>query len=168
MSRHSSCPNSQKPLQKEEKDKPLFHLHLPKLKTFKQEKKMSISLDFCSSISLSRNLSFLPPISSPLPITLSPPSSLHNLSLSLSVPQSRRWNLRRRCLRPPDGEFSGNVESDEEVLELEDAEESDVEEVDAEGFEIEELEREAKAAARDYSLSLSRELTIGVFSSKLT
>ncbi|KAM7502534.1 hypothetical protein LguiB_001438 [Lonicera macranthoides] len=124
---------------------------------------MSISLDFCSSISLSRNLSLLSPISSPrTPSSLSPPTSLHNLSLSfsLSVLQSHRRNLCRRCLRPPDSEFIGNVESDEEVLEIEDAEESDVEEVGAEGFEIEELEREAKAAARDYSLSLSQELTI--------
>ncbi|KAK3032990.1 hypothetical protein RJ639_035818 [Escallonia herrerae] len=55
-------------------------------------------------------------------------------------------------------------EEEEGLLEIGDVEESDFEGVndedDDDGFDLEALEKEAKEAAREYSLSLSRELTI--------
>lgn len=130
------------------------------------------SLELCTSLSLSRAFSLLSPITNFSPSSLPPPtlSSLHSLSLSLSTTATtalhnqRRSNFSLRSSRKalPDRQISGNYgPDDDEEEELLDIDESEFEdEVDEETLDAEALELEAIEAAREYSLSLSRELTI--------
>ncbi|GFZ20689.1 GTP-binding family protein [Actinidia rufa] len=131
-------------------------------------------LDYRSS-SLSKTLSLLSPIpSAPAPTSLSAPLrfSLYNPSLSHSVSlgsadlhRHRRLILLRRASRQASGEVIGEHGSDEDGFEEDGEEIEDFDGVDEEddgdyGIDVEALEEEAKIAAREYSLSLSRELRI--------
>ncbi|PSR86827.1 GTPase [Actinidia chinensis var. chinensis] len=132
-------------------------------------------LDYRSS-SLSKTLSLLSPIpSAPAPTSLSAPLrfSLYNPSLSHSVSlcsadlhRHRRLSLLRRASRQASGgEVIGEHGSNEDGFEEDGEEIEDFDGVDEEddgdyGIDVEALEEEAKIAAREYSLSLSRELRI--------
>ncbi|XP_057483892.1 uncharacterized protein LOC130770429 isoform X1 [Actinidia eriantha] len=131
-------------------------------------------LDYRSS-SLSKTLSLLSPIpSAPAPTSLSAPLrfSLYNPSLCHSVSlcsadlhRHRRLSLLRRASRQASGEGIGEHGSDEDGFEEDGEEIEDFDGIDEEddgdyGIDVEALEEEAKIAAREYSLSLSRELRI--------
>ncbi|KAK2967434.1 hypothetical protein RJ640_022366 [Escallonia rubra] len=131
------------------------------------------SLELYTSISLSTTaLSLLPRISRPPTTSHSPPPP-SNFSTS-ALHHGHNHFLRRlipRCsaFQQPE-RIKYNLEEEEEeeeeegLLEIGDVEESDFEGVndedDDDGFDLEALEKEAKEAAREYSLSLSRELTV--------
>lgn len=118
------------------------------------------SLDFFAPISLNSSISILSPISRSPPAFLSPqtPPLFFNFPLSLSA--HRRRILSGSCFPSPEPQFSGNEEEEEEnLLEVEYSE--DVDDIIDEDLELVALEEEAQKAAREYSLSLSRELKIG-------
>ncbi|KAA8528092.1 hypothetical protein F0562_035039 [Nyssa sinensis] len=133
------------------------------------------SLDLYTFPSLSRTLPLVAPISSlPAfpPTSFSSPTrfSLRNLPLSITNPgltQYRR-DVSRRISRHTSGEFVGKDDSEEEefqedVEEVENSDSGDDDEhFDDESFaiDVEALEKEAKDAVREYSISLSRELKI--------
>lgn len=118
------------------------------------------SLEFFSSISLNSSISILSPISRSPPAFVSPqtPSLFFNFPLSLSA--HRRRNVSGSCFPSLEPQSSGNEEEGEEeeenLLEVEDSE--DVDDIIDEDLELVALEEEAQKAAREYSLSLSREL----------
>lgn len=116
------------------------------------------SLDFFAPISLNSSISILSPISRSPPAFLSPqtPPLFFNFPLSLSA--HRRRIVSGSCFPSPEPQFSGNEEEDN-LLEVEDSE--DVDDIIDENLELVALEEEAQKAAREYSLSLSRELKIG-------
>lgn len=112
-----------------------------------------------------------PPFSStyiPLPALSSAvvPSTLLSSFKNLNL--GRRWNLLHRVLRTPTAESSDSVDAREEAHDEYDC--FDVSDDDDEragekySVDIEALEEEAKAVAREYSISLSRELTASTFS----
>lgn len=115
---------------------------------------MSSSLEVCTSISLPNSLRSPKSFPSPRSFSL---STLHHHSC-------RRLNIRRQCLPP---QFTNKGEEEylpaelEEFLELEsEVDEESGDELEEE-IDVGELEREARLAAKEYSDSLSRELTIG-------
>lgn len=93
------------------------------------------------------------------------------LSFSKTVEESNskcRQNRLQFLTRSSDGEISGLEDELVEGEEEEEEEEEGVESVytddedNTDSFDIEELERQARDAARQYSFSLSQELTIGI------
>ncbi|KAM4088217.1 hypothetical protein ACB094_07G054100 [Castanea mollissima] len=110
--------------------------------------KLSLFYSSTSSAALSKTLSLLSPIPIPKPPSLFSPIHL-SLSLSLSLSRSKR-SLPHLISR-----FSSTNQQQQQPNQNQDEEESDAEEID-----VAALEEEARNAARDYSSSLSRQLTI--------
>ncbi|KAG8374876.1 hypothetical protein BUALT_Bualt10G0041100 [Buddleja alternifolia] len=124
-------------------------------------KEMSSSLGICTSIHISKNSSLF---ISRLPKAFSSPAAF-----TLSDPLRRLLNRRRSSFRAPlsASNLTTNAGNDEVLLNDDDEEElleeewlSDEEEEEVERFDIQEFEREAKQVAKEYSVSLSRELII--------
>ncbi|KAF7120006.1 hypothetical protein RHSIM_Rhsim13G0221900 [Rhododendron simsii] len=127
---------------------------------------MSILDTSCSS-SLSKTLSLLSPIPRPPPPRFSlhrtsshSHSHSHSLSLSLSAAHRQR-SLLRSLSRLRTGEIEDSEEEEFEDSDGEGDGDDDDEEIDdAFAIDVEKLEEEAKLVVREYSDSLSRELTI--------
>ncbi|XP_075673905.1 uncharacterized protein LOC142643249 isoform X1 [Castanea sativa] len=111
---------------------------------------LSLFYSSTSSATLSKTLSLLSPIPIPKPPSLVSP--IH-LSLSLSLSRSKR-SLPHHISR-----FSSTNQQQQQPNQNQN-QNQDEEESDAEDIDVAALEEEARNAARDYSSSLSRQLTI--------
>ncbi|KAM3742195.1 hypothetical protein ACB098_07G052500 [Castanea mollissima] len=117
--------------------------------------KLSLFYSSTSSAALSKTLSLLSPIPIPIPKPPSLFSPIHlSLSLSLSLSRSKR-SLPHHISR-----FSSTNQQQQQPNQNQN-QDQDEEESDAEDIDVAALEEEARNAARDYSSSLSRQLTIG-------
>ncbi|KAM3694385.1 hypothetical protein ACJW30_07G052700 [Castanea mollissima] len=112
--------------------------------------KLSLFYSSTSSAALSKTLSLLSPIPIPIP---KPPSLFSPIHLSLSLPLSKR-SLPHHISR-----FSSTNQQQQQPNQNQN-QDQDEEESDAEDIDVAALEEEARNAARDYSSSLSRQLTI--------
>ncbi|KAM3742196.1 hypothetical protein ACB098_07G052500 [Castanea mollissima] len=116
--------------------------------------KLSLFYSSTSSAALSKTLSLLSPIPIPIPKPPSLFSPIHlSLSLSLSLSRSKR-SLPHHISR-----FSSTNQQQQQPNQNQN-QDQDEEESDAEDIDVAALEEEARNAARDYSSSLSRQLTI--------
>lgn len=122
-------------------------------------------MEVSAAISLSRTLSLLSPIS----LTSSSIPYLPPLSLSRRCHlRHRRYTLSRSFCLPPAVPFSSsstqNEDEEAELVEIEDSEleEEYIEDDDSNSIDVESLEREAELVVREFSDSLSRQLTIGL------
>ncbi|XP_016509858.1 uncharacterized protein LOC107827276 [Nicotiana tabacum] len=120
-------------------------------------------MEVSAAISLSRTLSLLSPIaptSSSIPFL--PPVSLSRRCHL----RHRRYTLSRSFCLPPAVPFSSsstqNEDEEAELVEIEDSEleEEYIEDDDSNSIDVESLEREAELVVREFSDSLSRQLTI--------
>lgn len=114
---------------------------------------LSLFYSSTSTTTLSKTLSLLSPIPIPIP---KPPSLFSPIHLSLSL------SLSKRSLPHHISRFSStNQQQQQQPPEQNQNQSQDEEESDAEDIDVAALEEEARNAAREYSSSLSRHLTIG-------
>ena len=111
---------------------------------------LSLFYSSSSSTTLSKTLSLLSPI--PIP---KPPSLFSPIHLSLSL------SLSKRSLPHHISRFSGTNQQQQQPPKQNQNQNQDEEESDGEDIDVAALEEEARNAAREYSTSLSRQLTIG-------
>ncbi|KAK4564236.1 hypothetical protein RGQ29_006352 [Quercus rubra] len=110
---------------------------------------LSLFYSSSSSTTLSKTLSLLSPI--PIP---KPPSLFSPIHLSLSL------SLSKRSLPHHISRFSGTNQQQQQPPKQNQNQNQDEEESDGEDIDVAALEEEARNAAREYSTSLSRQLTI--------
>lgn len=110
---------------------------------------LSLFYSSTSTTTLSKTLSLLSPIPIPIP---KPPSRFSPIHLSLSL------SLSKRSLLHHISRFSSTNQQQPPPKQNQS---QDEEESDAEDIDVAALEEEARNAAREYSSSLSRHLTIG-------
>lgn len=121
-------------------------------------------MEVSTAISLSRTLSLLSPIS----LTSSSIPYLQHVSLSRRCHlRYRRHTLSRSFCLPPAVPFSSssrrqNEDEEAELVEIEDSELEEEYIEDDDSIDVESLEREAELVVREFSDSLSRQLTIGL------